>query len=90
VNELAIGPGNGVVTGGAHRSGELRGHVIGNRAAGRGGAVPIRNVAAGVVAIRDCEAVIVADVALIAVGDHTRGRHLVIAGQNPSGRSVTP
>lgn len=64
--------------------------MIGNRAADRGGAVPIRDVAAGVVAIRDCEPVIVADVALTAVGDHTRGRHLVIAGQNPTGRNVIP
>lgn len=90
VIELAIGPGNRVVAGGAHRNREHRGHVIGNGAADRGGTVPIRDVAAGVVAIRDGEAVIVADVALIAVGDQTRGRHPVVAGQSPTGRSVIP
>jgi hypothetical protein len=90
VIELAIGPGNRVVAGGAHRSGELRGHVIRNGTTDRGGTVPIRDVAAGVVAIRHCKAVIVADVALRTVGDRTRRRHLMIASQSPAGRSVIP
>jgi hypothetical protein len=90
VVELAVGPADGVVAGGTHRSGKLRGDMVGHRAADGRGAIPVRKVAAGVVAICDRETVIVAEVALIAVGDHARGRHLMIARQGPARRCVIP
>jgi len=64
VVELAVGPTDCVVAGGAQGSGELRGHMIGNRPAQSRCAVPVRGMASGVVAIRNCEFVIVVDVAL--------------------------
>ena len=70
VVELPVGPVDRVVAGGAQGSGELRSHMIGNRAAQSRCAVPVRGMASGVVAIRNREFVIVVDVALGAGSGH--------------------
>ena len=78
------------MAGGAHRSRIAQNDVVRDRAAERLGAVPIGGVAAGVVAIGDAQTVIVADMALIAIRSRTRGTHLVVAGEDPTGGSVAP
>ena len=90
VIELAVGPRERVVAGGAHGSGEVRGDMVGYSAAKSCSAIPIGSVAAGVVAVRNSETVIVADVALIAIGDHAGWRHLVIADESPTSGGVIP
>ena len=64
--------------------------MVRNRAAEGLRAVPISGVAAGGVAIRNRQTVIVADVALITIRGRTRGTHLVVAGEGPTGGSVAP
>lgn len=90
VVEFAVCPGNRVMARRAHRRGELRGNMVGHCATECGSAVPVGGMAAGVIAVRDGKIVIVADVALIAVGDHSRRRHLMIANQSPASGSVSP
>ena len=50
--------------------------------------VPIRRVAR--IAGGAAQAVVVRGMALVAIGDHTGGSHLVIAGEGPTGRGVGP
>ena len=84
VIEFSIGPQQRVVASGAQRRGEIRRNVVWHRATQSGRAVPIRGMATRVVAVRDRQVVLVSDVTLRAVGDHTRRRHLVISRQRPS------
>jgi len=58
--------------------------VIGHGTAKRLRTVPIRRMAAGVVAIRHGQAVIVVHVALVAVCGRACGCHLVVACQCPT------
>src|SRR5215469_17796156 len=86
----SVRPQKGVVTGGAERGRVLQGHVIWNRATQRLRAVPVRGVATRVIAIRNRQTVVVADVALVAVCRCAGGSHLVVAGESPAGRGVAP
>jgi len=90
VVELAIRPEHCVVAGCTERGWEVCRHVIGHRTAKGGGAVPVRGVATGVIAVRHRQAVIVVHMALVAIGGSSGRRHLVIAGQSPAGRGVAP
>lgn len=63
VVKLAVGPGDGVVAGGAERSGELCGNVVGYEAAKSLCAGPIGSVAAVAVSVGGGEVVIIADMA---------------------------
>ena len=53
-------------------------------------AVVVGDVAIGRVTICVTQAVVVAGMALIAIRSRTRGTHLVVAGQGPTGGSVAP
>ena len=86
----SVGPSHRVVAGRAHRRRILHGNVVWHRAADRLRTVPVGDVAAGVVAIRDRQAVIVTGVALVAIGGCSGRSHLVIAGQSPARRGMAP
>ena len=88
--EGAVRPGDGVVACGAQRGRITERYVVRHGAAERPGAVPIGSVAAGVIAVRNRQTVIVSDVALVAVGGRACRCHLVVAGQCPAGRGVAP
>ena len=90
VIKRSVRPQKGVVTGGAERGWVLQGHVIWHRATKRLRAVPVRGVTTRVIAIRNRQTVVVADVALVAVCRCAGGSHLVIAGESPAGRGVAP
>ena len=77
VIEGGVGPIDGVVAGIASL-GEIRSDVIGDSAAECSGALPVSSMAG--IASGAVQTVVVADVALIAVGGRARGGHLVIAG----------
>jgi len=76
------------VAGRALRCGEPSLDVIGHVAAQSLRVVPVRGVAAVAIGVGGCQSVVVADVALRAVGDRARRRHLVVAGQGPPGHGV--
>ena len=84
VIKRSVRPQKGVVTGGAERGWVLRGHVIWHRAAESLRAVPVRGVTTRVIAIRNRQTVVVADVALVAVRRCAGGSHLVVAGESPA------
>ena len=86
----SVGPGHCVVAGRAHGRRILHGNVVWHRAAYTLRAVKVGDVAAGVVAVRDRQGVIVTGVALVAIGGRSGGRHLVIARQSPARRGVAP
>jgi len=90
VIKRSVRPQKGVVTGGAERGWVLQGHVIWHRATQRLRAVPVRGVTTRVIAIRNRQTVVVADVALVAVRRCAGGSHLVVAGESPAGRGVVP
>src|SRR5215469_11134607 len=80
-----IGPIDHVVAGIAGGR-EVGSDVVRNAATQSGGALPIRLVAeiAGGVG-GGAQRVVVADVALVAIGDHAGGSHLVVALEGPAG-----
>ena len=84
VVELAIRPEQSVVASGTECGGEICRDVVWYRTAKRLRTVPIRRMAAGVVAIRHGQAVIVVHVALVAVCGRACGCHLVVACQCPT------
>ena len=86
----SVGPSHRVVAGRAHGRRILHGNVVWHRAAYTLRAVKVGDVAAGVVAIRDRQGVIVTGVALVAIGGCSGRSHLVIAGQSPARRGVAP
>src|SRR6516165_5445974 len=90
VVEGGIGPIDHVVAGIAGCR-EVGSDVVRNAATQSGGTLPIRlvaEIASGV--RRGTQAVVVADVALVAIGDHAGGSHLVVALESPAGRGVGP
>ena len=82
-----VGPADLVMAGIASLR-EAGGEVIRNGATESGGVLPIGDVAR--IASRAVQAVVVANVALIAVGDHPGRGHLVIAAEGPTRRSMAP
>jgi hypothetical protein len=84
VVELAIRPEQSVVASGTECGGEICRDVVGYRTAKGLRAVPIRRVAAGVVAVRHRQVVIVVHMALVAVCCRAGRCHLVVARQRPT------
>src|SRR5215467_5859320 len=85
-----IGPIDHVVAGVAGGR-EVGSDVVRNAATQSGGTLPIRlvaEIASGVGG--GTQAVVVADVALVAIRHHACWRHLVVALEGPSGRAVVP
>src|SRR5215472_359631 len=85
VVEGGIGPIHHVVAGIAGCR-EVGSDVVRNAATQSGGTLPIRLVAEIASGVRGgTQAVVVADVALVAIGDHAGGSHLVVALEGPAG-----
>lgn len=82
VVKLAVGPGDSVVASGAERRGELRGNVIGHKAAESLRTGPIGSVAAVTVGVGGGEVVIIVDVA------EGTGRGGMGAGEREAGDGV--
>jgi|SRR3974390_2087688 len=78
-----VGPVDGVVAGIASLR-ETGSDVVRNVATESLRAVPVCGVAGVASGVRGSKSVIVADVALVAIGDDTRGSHLVVSGQCPT------
>ena len=90
VVECAVRPQDGVMARGAQRSRVLQRYVIGDCTSKGLRAVPIRRVAAGGIAISIIQAVVVPDVALVAIRRGASRGHLVIARQSPACGGVGP
>ena len=84
VIELAVRPEQSVVASGTECGREFCRDVIGHGTAKGLRTVPIRRVAAGVVAVRHRQVVIVVRVALVAVCCRPGWCHLVVARQRPT------
>ena len=84
VVELAIRPVHRVMTARTHTCWKIGRDMVGNRSTECLRAVPVIRVATGTPAVTGGQAIVVAGVTLVAVGDDTGGRHLVIAGERPA------
>src|SRR5215469_14770448 len=79
-----IGPIDHVVAGIAGGR-EVGSDVVRNAATQSSGTLPIRLVAEIASGVRGGQRVVVADMALVAIGDHAGGSHLVVALEGPAG-----